>query len=92
MNVFVQRVGDNMQVMIGVCSRGLIVFHYSVRLLTISWPKIIKVKYRRTRFIVKIRRLANQVKPELVKVRVNGSIYGSGLVGSGWVAGNQNFI
>ena len=59
--VYVQRVGDNMRIMIGVCSSGLIVFHHSVRLLSISWPRIVTLRCLRSHFNVKLRRLPDQV-------------------------------
>ena len=42
-------------IMIGVCSSGLLVYRDRLRMNRFAWPKILKVSYRRNNFYIKIR-------------------------------------
>lgn len=41
--------------MLGVCSSGLLVYRDRLRINRFSWPKILKISYKRNNFYIKIR-------------------------------------
>ncbi|XP_056290608.1 band 4.1-like protein 1 [Pseudoliparis swirei] len=42
-------------IMLGVCSSGLLVYRDRLRINRFSWPKILKISYKRNNFYIKIR-------------------------------------
>ena len=41
--------------MIGVCATGLLVYRDKLRINRFSWPKILKIAYKRNNFYIKVR-------------------------------------
>lgn len=41
--------------MLGVCNSGLLVYRDRLRINRFSWPKILKISYKRNNFYIKIR-------------------------------------
>jgi len=41
--------------MIGVCATGLLVYRDKLRICRFSWPKILKIAYKRNNFYIKVR-------------------------------------
>ncbi|CAB4060803.1 Suppressor of cytokine signaling 4,Band 4.1-like protein 4B,Protein 4.1,Band 4.1-like protein 2,Tyrosine-protein phosphatase non-receptor type 4,Band 4.1-like protein 5,Protein 4.1 homolog,Band 4.1-like protein 3,FERM, ARHGEF and pleckstrin domain-containing protein 1,Suppressor of cytokine signaling 5,Erythroid protein 4.1,Band 4.1-like protein 1,Cytoskeletal protein 4.1,FERM, ARHGEF and pleckstrin domain-containing protein 2 [Lepeophtheirus salmonis] len=46
---------DNVDIMLGVCSSGILVYRDRLRINRFAWPKIIKISYKRNGFFVKLR-------------------------------------
>ncbi|XP_008330075.1 protein 4.1 isoform X11 [Cynoglossus semilaevis] len=46
---------DGVDIMLGVCSSGLMVYKEKLRINRFPWPKVLKVSYKRSSFFVKIR-------------------------------------
>ncbi|XP_058474513.1 protein 4.1 isoform X1 [Solea solea] len=46
---------DGVDIMLGVCSSGLMVYKDKLRINRFPWPKVLKVSYKRSSFFVKIR-------------------------------------
>nr|XP_054594707.1 band 4.1-like protein 3 isoform X3 [Nothobranchius furzeri]XP_054594708.1 band 4.1-like protein 3 isoform X3 [Nothobranchius furzeri] len=46
---------EGMAIMLGVCSSGLLVYRDRLRINRFSWPKIVKISYKRNNFYIKIR-------------------------------------
>ena len=46
---------DGVDIMIGVCASGLLVFRDRLRINRFAWPKILKISYKRNNFYIKIR-------------------------------------
>lgn len=46
---------DNVDIMLGVCSSGLMVYKDKLRINRFPWPKVLKVSYKRSGFFIKIR-------------------------------------
>ncbi|KAM6975850.1 protein 4.1-like [Tautogolabrus adspersus] len=46
---------DGVDIMLGVCSGGLMVYKDKLRINRFSWPKVLKVSYKRSSFFIKIR-------------------------------------
>uniref|UniRef100_A0A3Q3JSA4 FERM domain-containing protein n=1 Tax=Monopterus albus TaxID=43700 RepID=A0A3Q3JSA4_MONAL len=46
---------DGVDIMLGVCANGLLVYKDKLRINRFAWPKILKVSYKRTNFYIKIR-------------------------------------
>ncbi|KAG9339187.1 hypothetical protein JZ751_024045, partial [Albula glossodonta] len=46
---------DGVDIMLGVCSGGLMVFKDKLRINRFSWPKVLKISYKRSSFFIKIR-------------------------------------
>lgn len=44
-----------MDIMLGVCSNGLMVYKDKLRINRFPWPKVLKVSYKRSSFFIKIR-------------------------------------
>lgn len=49
--------------MLGVCSSGLLVYRDRLRINRFSWPKILKISYKRNNFYIKVR--PGEVGPRL---------------------------
>jgi erythrocyte membrane protein band 4.1 len=46
---------DGVDITIGVCASGLLVFRERLRINRFAWPKILKISYKRNNFYIKIR-------------------------------------
>uniref|UniRef100_A0AAR2KY76 Protein 4.1 n=1 Tax=Pygocentrus nattereri TaxID=42514 RepID=A0AAR2KY76_PYGNA len=46
---------DGVDIMLGVCSSGLMVYKDKLRINRFPWPKVLKVSYKRSSFFIKIR-------------------------------------
>jgi erythrocyte membrane protein band 4.1 len=46
---------DNVDIMLGVCSSGILVYRDRLRINRFAWPKIIKISYKRNGFFIKLR-------------------------------------
>ncbi|XP_065211460.1 protein 4.1 homolog isoform X2 [Planococcus citri] len=46
---------DNVDIMLGVCASGLLVFKDRLRINRFAWPKILKISYKRHSFFIKVR-------------------------------------
>jgi len=46
---------ENVEIMLGVCSSGVLVYRDRLRINRFAWPKIIKISYKRNGFFIKLR-------------------------------------
>ncbi|KAG1650733.1 Band 4.1-like protein 3 [Nymphon striatum] len=46
---------EGVEIMLGVCSSGLLVYRDRLRINRFAWPKILKISYKRNNFYIKIR-------------------------------------
>lgn len=46
---------EGVDIMLGVCSSGLMVYKDKLRINRFPWPKVLKVSYKRSSFFIKIR-------------------------------------
>ena len=46
---------ENVDIMLGVCSSGILVYRDRLRINRFAWPKIIKISYKRNSFFIKLR-------------------------------------
>nr|AUG84435.1 cora [Platynereis dumerilii] len=46
---------ENVDIMIGVCASGLLIYRDRLRINRFAWPKILKISYKRNNFYIKIR-------------------------------------
>lgn len=46
---------DGVDITLGVCSSGLLVYKDRLRINRFPWPKVLKVSYKRSSFFIKIR-------------------------------------
>uniref|UniRef100_A0A3Q2ZKT7 Erythrocyte membrane protein band 4.1 like 2 n=1 Tax=Hippocampus comes TaxID=109280 RepID=A0A3Q2ZKT7_HIPCM len=46
---------EGVDIMLGVCANGLLVFKDRLRINRFAWPKILKISYKRNNFYIKIR-------------------------------------
>lgn len=46
---------DGVDITLGVCSSGLMVYKDKLRINRFPWPKVLKVSYKRSSFFIKIR-------------------------------------
>jgi len=49
------RDSENVEIMLGVCSSGILVYRDRLRINRFAWPKIIKISYKRNGFFIKLR-------------------------------------
>ncbi|XP_064486683.1 proteoglycan 4-like isoform X1 [Ornithodoros turicata] len=49
------RDSEGVDIMLGVCSSGLLVYRDRLRINRFAWPKILKISYKRNNFYIKIR-------------------------------------
>lgn len=49
------RDSEGVDIMLGVCSSGILVYRDRLRINRFAWPKIIKISYKRNGFFIKIR-------------------------------------
>ena len=46
---------DGVDITLGVCSGGLMVYKEKLRINRFPWPKVLKISYKRSSFFIKIR-------------------------------------
>ncbi|XP_077096581.1 protein 4.1-like isoform X11 [Siphateles boraxobius] len=46
---------ESVEIMLGVCSSGLLVYRDKLRINRFAWPKILKISYKRNNFYIKVR-------------------------------------
>ncbi|XP_051538514.1 band 4.1-like protein 3 isoform X2 [Myxocyprinus asiaticus] len=46
---------EGVEIMLGVCSSGLLVYRDRLRINRFAWPKVLKISYKRNNFYIKIR-------------------------------------
>ncbi|XP_046725862.1 band 4.1-like protein 1 isoform X2 [Silurus meridionalis] len=46
---------EGIDIMLGVCSSGLLIYRDRLRINRFAWPKILKISYKRSNFYIKIR-------------------------------------
>ncbi|XP_077411645.1 band 4.1-like protein 3 isoform X13 [Vanacampus margaritifer] len=46
---------EGVEIMLGVCASGLLIYRDRLRINRFAWPKILKISYKRTNFYIKIR-------------------------------------
>lgn len=55
---------EGVEIMLGVCSSGLLVYRDKLRINRFAWPKILKISYKRNNFYIKVR--PGEVRQHLV--------------------------
>ncbi len=46
---------EGVDIMLGVCANGLLIYRDRLRINRFAWPKILKISYKRNNFYIKIR-------------------------------------
>lgn len=46
---------EGIDIMLGVCANGLLIYRDRLRINRFAWPKILKISYKRSNFYIKIR-------------------------------------
>ncbi|XP_057188937.1 band 4.1-like protein 3b isoform X7 [Triplophysa rosa] len=46
---------EGVEIMLGVCSSGLLIYRDKLRINRFAWPKILKISYKRNNFYIKVR-------------------------------------
>ena len=76
---------ENVDIMLGVCSSGVLVYRDRLRINRFAWPKIIKISYKRNGFFIMIHKhfspsLVNGQKQMITvdKLTINPSSHGAG--------------
>jgi len=46
---------DGVEIVIGVCASGLLIYRDRLRINRFTWPKILKISYKRSNFYIKVR-------------------------------------
>lgn len=44
-----------MDIKLGVCANGLLIYKDRLRINRFAWPKILKISYKRSNFYIKVR-------------------------------------
>uniref|UniRef100_A0A3Q3QZ59 FERM domain-containing protein n=1 Tax=Monopterus albus TaxID=43700 RepID=A0A3Q3QZ59_MONAL len=52
---FKQNDSEGVEIMLGVCASGLLIYRDRLRINRFAWPKILKISYKRNNFYIKIR-------------------------------------
>lgn len=53
--MFLLQDSEGVDIMLGVCANGLLVYKDRLRINRFAWPKILKISYKRNNFYIKIR-------------------------------------
>lgn len=53
--VCVLKDSEGIDIMLGVCASGLLIYRDRLRINRFAWPKILKISYKRSNFYIKIR-------------------------------------
>lgn len=58
---------EGVEIMLGVCASGLLIYRDRLRINRFAWPKILKISYKRNNFYIKIRpgEVKNVIQPLL---------------------------
>ena len=54
-NAFFPQDLEGVDIILGVCSSGLLVYKDKLRINRFPWPKVLKISYKRSSFFIKIR-------------------------------------
>ncbi|MGH0165971.1 UNVERIFIED_CONTAM: hypothetical protein FKN15_049825 [Acipenser sinensis] len=46
---------DGVDIMLGICANGLLIYKDKLRINRFAWPKILKISYKRSNFYIKVR-------------------------------------
>jgi len=46
---------EGVEIVVGVCAAGILVYRDKLRINRFAWPKILKISYKRNNFSVKVR-------------------------------------
>lgn len=46
---------EGVDIKLGVCSNGLLIYKDKLRINRFAWPKILKISYKRSNFYIKVR-------------------------------------
>lgn len=46
---------EGVDIMLGVCANGLLIYKDRLRINRFAWPKILKISYKRSNFYIKVR-------------------------------------
>lgn len=46
---------EGVEIMLGVCASGLLIYRDRLRINRFAWPKVLKISYKRNNFYIKIR-------------------------------------
>ncbi|XP_045430605.1 band 4.1-like protein 1 isoform X6 [Pipistrellus kuhlii] len=65
---------EGIDIMLGVCANGLLIYRDRLRINRFAWPKILKISYKRSNFYIKIRPGEFLDKPEDVLLKHQASI------------------
>ncbi len=60
-NPMVGQDSEGVEIMLGVCSSGLLIYRDRLRINRFAWPKVLKISYKRNNFYIKIR--PGEVRP-----------------------------
>lgn len=52
---FLLQDSEGIDIMLGVCANGLLIYRDRLRINRFAWPKILKISYKRSNFYIKIR-------------------------------------
>uniref|UniRef100_A0A8C8ZVC6 Erythrocyte membrane protein band 4.1 like 3 n=1 Tax=Prolemur simus TaxID=1328070 RepID=A0A8C8ZVC6_PROSS len=50
-----QKDSEGVEIMLGVCASGLLIYRDRLRINRFAWPKVLKISYKRNNFYIKIR-------------------------------------
>uniref|UniRef100_A0A8C9C9T0 Erythrocyte membrane protein band 4.1 like 3 n=1 Tax=Phocoena sinus TaxID=42100 RepID=A0A8C9C9T0_PHOSS len=50
-----QKDSEGVEIMLGVCASGLLIYRDRLRINRFAWPKVLKISYKRSNFYIKIR-------------------------------------
>ena len=56
---------ENVDIMLGVCSSGILVYRDRLRINRFAWPKIIKISYKRNSFFIQAEKYKNRFALQL---------------------------
>ncbi|MBN3302678.1 E41L3 protein, partial [Amia calva] len=54
-SVYVLQDSEGVEIMLGVCASGLLIYRDRLRINRFAWPKVLKISYKRNNFYIKIR-------------------------------------
>lgn len=53
--VFIFQDGEGVDIQIGVCAGGIMIYKDKLQISRFVWPKVVKMSYRRNKFYIKLR-------------------------------------
>lgn len=53
--IIIPQDSEGVEIMLGVCSSGLLIYRDRLRINRFAWPKVLKISYKRNNFYIKIR-------------------------------------